>query len=214
MTATSPSTPPVSIFGQQLPVVAMLDEVASAVGASEVEVTEVAQWNPTTEEVAELFTQYRPYVGKIARRILGASGDIEDVIQDVFVTTVQNVHSVKDPERLKGWLATVTTRTARRKRFRITADNQSSPDDEDELSRICAEGPSPESTAHLAGRIQHLLDIPDQLRIPWMMRHVEGKTLETIAAECDCSLSTAQRRIRTVDGRMTIPPSVRYPIIR
>lgn len=166
-------------------------------------------WNPTSDDVAELFRQYRPYVGKIARRILGSNGDIEDVIQDVFVTTVQDVHSLKDPERLKGWLATITTRTARRKRFRLTADNQTTPDAQDELLQICSDDLSPESTAHLAGRIQHLLDLPEQLRTPWMLRHVEGKTLEDIAVECDCSLSTAQRRIRTVDGRMTLPPSGR-----
>lgn len=163
-------------------------------------------WEPTPEEVSELFTQYRPYVGKIARRILGYGADVEDVIQDVFVATVQNIRSVRDPARFRGWLATVTTRTAQRKRFKVTADTRSNQDDPDEIFQICSEAPSPESTAHLAGRIQHLLDLPEQLRTPWMLRHVEGKTLEDIAELCDCSLSTAQRRIRTVDGRLTLAP--------
>ncbi len=158
---------------------------------------------PSPEEVERLFLSYRSYVGKIGRRILGPSGDVEDLIQDVFVVAVQNVHTLRDADRARAWLATITTRMAKRRRFRITVHTQSNRDDPEEVVHMPSEAPSPESTAHVSGRIERLLSLPEQLRTPWMLRHVEGKTLEDIAQECDCSLSTAQRRIRTVSGRIS-----------
>jgi RNA polymerase sigma factor (sigma-70 family) len=69
-------------------------------------------------DVGKLFSSYRAYVAKIGRRILGPSNEVEDLIQDVFLATVRDIHKLEDPARLSSWLATVTTRMARRRRFR------------------------------------------------------------------------------------------------
>jgi DNA-directed RNA polymerase specialized sigma24 family protein len=75
-------------------------------------------------------------------------------------------------------------------------------DPEPFVERVSQEGPSPESTADLAGNIERVMSLPDELRTPWMLKHVEGHTLEDVAQRCDCSLSTAQRRIQTASGRL------------
>jgi RNA polymerase sigma-70 factor, ECF subfamily len=153
-------------------------------------------------DVGQLFSSYRAYVAKIGRRILGPTSEVDDLIQDVFLATVRDVHKVKDPARLRAWLATVTTRMAKRRRFRSSTHPISS-DSLDALDEVASDaGPGPESTAELSGSIRKLLSLPDELRTPWLLKHVEGHTLEDVAKRCDCSLSTAARRIQTVSDKL------------
>ncbi|HEU4580877.1 MAG TPA: sigma-70 family RNA polymerase sigma factor [Polyangiaceae bacterium] len=161
-------------------------------------------------DVGELFNAYRAYVAKIGRRILGSNSDVDDLIQDVFLATVRDVHKLEDPARLASWLGTVTTRMAKRRRFHNSVRPSAGPDDpEPLLERVSQEGPSPESTADLAGNIQRVMSLPDELRTPWVLKHVEGRTLEDVAQQCDCSLSTVQRRLQAATGRLqkrSVPP--------
>jgi RNA polymerase sigma-70 factor, ECF subfamily len=155
-------------------------------------------------DVGELFSTYRWYVAKIGRRILGSSSELDDLIQDVFLATVKDAHKIKDPARLRAWLATVTTRMAKRRRFRSAVHPTLSREDPDEIINLTSvEGPSPESTADLSGNIQSVLSLPEELRTPWLLKHVDGLTLQAVAQKCDCSLSTAARRIQTASGRIT-----------
>jgi len=158
-----------------------------------------------TGDVGVLFSSYRAYVAKIGRRILGPSSEVDDLIQDVFLATLRDIHKLEDPTRLAAWLGTITTRMARRRRFKISIHPPALEDPDVALDRIIEEGPSPESTADLAGSVERLLGLPDELRTPWLLKHVEGHTLEDVAKRCDCSLSTAQRRIQTASGRIHRP---------
>jgi RNA polymerase sigma-70 factor (ECF subfamily) len=154
------------------------------------------------EDVGQLFSNYRAYVAKIGRRILGSSSEVDDLIQDVFLATVRDAHKIKDPARLRAWLGTVATRMAKRRRFRSTSHPVAN-DDLDDIADHTEDGrPGPESTADLSGNIRKLLSLPDELRTPWLLKHVEGHTLEDVARQCDCSMSTAARRIQTASDKL------------
>jgi RNA polymerase sigma-70 factor, ECF subfamily len=154
------------------------------------------------EDVGRLFSSYRAYVAKIGRRYLRSSAEVDDLIQDVFLATVRDIHKLKDPARLRAWLATVTTRMAKRRRFKSSIHPVAS-DGLEGLSELPNEdGPGPESTADLLGNIEKLLSLPDELRTPWLLKHLEGHTLEDVARQCDVSLSTAARRIQSVSERL------------
>ena len=169
-----------------------------------------ANATPALGDVGELFNAYRGYVAKIGRRILGSNSEVDDLIQDVFLATVRDVHKLEDPARLASWLGTVTTRMAKRRRFRNSVrPSVGFEDPEPILERVSEDGPSPESTADLAGNIERVMSLPDELRMPWMLKHVEGRTLEDVAQQCDCSLSTVQRRLQAATGRLqkrSVPP--------
>jgi RNA polymerase sigma-70 factor (ECF subfamily) len=154
-------------------------------------------------DVGELFNSYRAYVAKIGRRILGPSNEVEDLIQDVFLATVRDIHKLEDPARLAAWLGTITTRMAQRRRFRNSVRPASNAEDPEPLIENASdEGPSPESTADLAGSVQRVLSLPEELKTPWLLKHVQGHSLEHVAQQCECSLSTVQRRIQAATGRI------------
>jgi RNA polymerase sigma-70 factor, ECF subfamily len=157
---------------------------------------------PPVGDVGALFSNYRAYVAKIGRRILGPSSEVDDLIQDVFLATVRDAHKIKDPARLGSWLGTVTTRMAKRRRFHTSHRPIANEGLDDLIDVAREEGPGPESTADLSGNIRKLLSLPDELRTPWLLKHVEGHTLEDVARQCDCSLSTAARRIQTASSKL------------
>jgi RNA polymerase sigma-70 factor (ECF subfamily) len=158
---------------------------------------------PAIDDVGRLFSDYRAYVAKIGRRILGSGSDVDDLIQDVFLATVRDAHKIKDPARLSAWLGTVTTRMAKRRRFRSSQHPVASEGLDELVDLARDDGPGPESTADLSGNIRKLLSLPDELRTPWLLKHVEGHTLEAVAKQCDCSLSTAARRIQSASEKLS-----------
>ena len=59
-----------------------------------------------------------------------------------------------------------------------------------------------ESRALLARVYRALDDVPVKERIAWTLRHVEGESLDRVAALCGCSLATAKRRIAAAHGKL------------
>jgi RNA polymerase sigma-70 factor, ECF subfamily len=146
-----------------------------------------------------LFTQYHRYVGKVGQSVLGTAGDVDDLVQDVFVAALKDVHKLRDPGRVRGWLATVTLRMARRQRF---SRAQTPVSLTEELPEIVDETLSPEQRTELSAQLEQILGLPEELRTPWLLRHWDDMTLHDIAAQCGISLSTAQRRLTLAQTRL------------
>lgn len=58
----------------------------------------------------QLVDRYAPLVWSICRRYRLTQADAEDVSQSVWLRLVENLHGLRDPEALPGWLATTTNR--------------------------------------------------------------------------------------------------------
>src|SRR3954447_14241879 len=66
-------------------------------------------------DASSIFRRYSPYVAAIALRLLGRDDDVDDVVQDVFLASLRGLTALRDPAAIRGWLATVTVRTTRRR---------------------------------------------------------------------------------------------------
>ena len=143
----------------------------------------------------EAFRAYAPYVAAIAFRLLGRDHEVDDVVQDVFLAAHRGLATLRDPEAVKGWLATVTVRVARRRLWLRKFRSFLRLDDAPAYADVASSGASPEQKALLA-RVYVLLDaLPVEQRVAWVLRHVEGEELSGVASACACSLATAKRRI-------------------
>lgn len=58
----------------------------------------------------QLVRRMDPLVRRIARGFRLADGDIDDVVQRTWLKLLENIHTIREPERLAGWLATTTRR--------------------------------------------------------------------------------------------------------
>jgi len=148
------------------------------------------------------FRRYAGYVAAIATRLLGRDDEVQDVVQEVFLAALSGLARLREPEAIKGWLATLTVRTATRqlrlRRFRSFFGL----DEGRGCEPLIGPSASPEQRALLL-RVYSLLDeLPVSQRVAWTLRHVEGLKLEEVARLCKCSLATAKRRIAAAHERL------------
>lgn len=142
-----------------------------------------------------LFRSYSGYVAAIALRLLGRDDEVDDVVQDVFLGAYKGIAQLRDAAAVKGWLATVTVRIARRKLRMRKVKSFLRLDDDPQYENIPAPGATAEQRV-LLKRVYAILDeLPVNERLAWTLRHVEREQLEDVARLCDCSLATAKRRI-------------------
>lgn len=151
----------------------------------------------------ELFQQHAPYVATVVLRVLGRDHEVDDVVQEVFLTAMTGLAAVRSPEAVRGWLKTIAVRKAcrhlRRRRLRgLLGFERESPCYE----HLAAPGCSPEESALLARVYKELDRLPVAERVAWTLRYVEGEQVEALAGLCGCSLATAKRRIAAAQAKL------------
>lgn len=150
-----------------------------------------------------LYRRYADDVGIIAVRLLKSRTDAEDVLQDTFAIAFEKLSSLRDGAAVRGWLVQIAVsqvrRRFRRRRLRrllgLDADA-----DQATLESIAEPSAGPEVRAELALLDRALDRLAPDHRIAWMLRYVEGETLEDVARACDCALATAKRRLAAADA--------------
>lgn len=150
----------------------------------------------------EVFRRYAPYVGALVLKLLGRPGDVDDVVQDVFMQAHRGLGKLREPAAVKPWLRRITIRRARRflrKRWVLRWFTEASVEAQTDLADPSA---SPEERAQIAHIYRRLELMARDERLAWVLRFVEGETLEGIAELLGCSVSTVQRRLRAAEARM------------
>jgi RNA polymerase sigma-70 factor (ECF subfamily) len=146
-------------------------------------------------DLSTLFLEYGRYVATIAFRILGRHDDLDDIVQDVFLAAHRGLQSVRDPEAVRSWLATVTVRMTRR-RLRARRMRAFLRLDSDDESHDCVDrGAAADMTVVLAPVFQALDMLPTPARLAWSLRYLEGEPLARVAKLSGCSLAAVKRRL-------------------
>ena len=149
------------------------------------------------ESLDVLFRRFAPYVAKIGYRLLGRQEEVDDLVQDVFLDAHRGLRRLREAEAVKGWLATVAVRKAKRRLRARKLRALLRLDDAPDYVQIADDGASPEDRALLAGIYRVLDGLSVDERLAWTLRYVEGEKLERVAELCHCSLATAKRRIKS-----------------
>lgn len=153
-------------------------------------------------DVDALYRRYAAYVAGVAVRLLGRDGEVDDLVQDVFVQALRGISQLREPAAIKGWLAKVTVRLAvqRLRRRRLMAALQLEAAASYEL--LARPDTTPEQKVLLA-RVYGVLDrMPARTRVIWTLRHALGESLQSICELTGCSQSTVQRRLRDADAQL------------
>jgi RNA polymerase sigma-70 factor (ECF subfamily) len=145
--------------------------------------------------VDDVYRKYCRYVGAVLLRVCGRRDELEDLIQEVFAEAASGLGSLRQPDAVRGWLATVAVRVARRRlrRRRFYRFIGLAPAFEDE--EVVDPAASPYDRALLRSVYRALDEIAVEDRLAFVLHHVEGETLDWVAATCGCSLTTAKRRV-------------------
>ena len=157
------------------------------------------------DRVAEemLYRRHAPSVLRLATRLLRSHEEALDVLQDTFVAAFEDIGALRDPDAFRPWVHRVAVRLVHRrfrKRKLLTMLGLGREPAAISLEDLADERGSPESRVELRWLDAALCRLDDKTRIAWMLRHVEGLSLEETAEACDCSLATAKRRIAAGDA--------------
>ena len=138
--------------------------------------------------------RFAPVVSRVVWRLLGTDPEQNDVVQQVVCEILQEIASLREPEKLDSWVHAVAANTvykllrgrrARRRFIRncLTATHT-------DLVRAV-------ETRDLLVRITAALEsMPADERIAFVLHYVEEHTLPEIAKMSGYSLATAKRKVR------------------
>lgn len=150
----------------------------------------------------EVYRHYCRYVAAIIVRLDGRASDVDDLVQDVFVEAAAGIERLRDPEAIKGWLATIAVRVVRRRlrtrrlwRFLGFARAV-------EPSDLIDPAASPLDRLLLRSVYRVLDAMPTEDRLAFCLHTIEGQTVEAVAEHCGCSYATAKRRVARAQRRI------------
>jgi len=160
--------------------------------------------------IEELFRRHSAAIASLGLAMLQSVEEADDLVQDVFLRAWRALDRLEDPEGARPWLMTIAVRLARTRLRRRKLTQLLFRFDEPDFERVAAPGALPEHR-DLVKRLQLILDkMPVELRIAWVLRHVQAETVQSVAELCGWSLSTAKRRIQEAHERvikkLDVPP--------
>jgi RNA polymerase sigma-70 factor (ECF subfamily) len=156
------------------------------------------------ERAAEeaLYRRHAPSVLRLTTRLLRSHEDAMDVLQDTFVSAFDGLKSLRAHDAFRSWIHSIAVRLVHRRfrRRRLLGWLGLGGDDEISLESLADESASQEAKMELRWLDAALARIEDRDRVAWMLRNVEGLSLDEIASACECSLATVKRRIANADA--------------
>jgi RNA polymerase sigma-70 factor (ECF subfamily) len=150
-----------------------------------------------------IYLRYVGYVNTLCTRLLRTAGDTEDVVQDTFVDVLDQLGSLREPDELRRWITGIAVHKAHRRfrRRRLVALLGLRDGGRDALDSLHARPSlSPDLCAEISRIDRALLQVADEVRACWVLRHVEGHAMKDVAVLCGCSLATAKRRIARAEA--------------
>ena len=140
---------------------------------------------------AVLVRRYTPMMRAYTQRMLNASADVDDIVQDAFVTAWQRLPELDEPAKVKRWLMRIVSRKAV---DRLRA--QRPVIDIDDVEHPAPSHTSPPHIAEARAEVEALAaalrELPDGQRECWVLREIGGYSYDEIAEELDIPVTTAR----------------------
>lgn len=151
-----------------------------------------------------LFLRHVRLVGGLIFRVHPSRIDLDDLVQDTFVAAFESLKSLKNPQAFAAWVGSLAIRIThkRLRRRRIAARLGLGTSEEVAWEEIIAPACPPDVAAELREIYTILASFPTGERIAFLLRKVEGMSLEEVAAATETSLATAKRRIAAAEDRL------------
>ncbi|HSC88458.1 MAG TPA: RNA polymerase sigma factor [Polyangiaceae bacterium] len=155
---------------------------------------------------AALYDLHAPPLLRRLTRLLGRADEAEDVLHDAFLTAFGELKELRDDANFAAWLNRIAVHLVHRRFRRRTLLRRLGMDrgiDDASLKQL-AVGGDPSITLQLSRIAGALEKASSAERLAWMLRLVEGCSLQEVAEACSCSLATAKRRIAAAQARVDL----------
>ncbi len=151
-----------------------------------------------------LFLRHVRLVGGLIFRVYPSRIDLDDLVQDTFVAAFESLKSLKNPQAFAAWVGSLAIRITHKKlrRRRIAARLGLGTSEEVAWDEVIAPTCPPDVAAELREIYTILASFPTNERVAFLLRKVEGMSLEEVATATETSLATVKRRIAAAEDRL------------
>ena len=145
------------------------------------------------EAPAALWARYSPSVGRVLAKALGPTIEIEDLTQEVFLRVFGRLPSLRDPSALRAFVLAVAMNVLKWELRRRWIGRRVRLSGTGELPDV-AITPADAEARNALQRCYRILDsLPTKERMAFVLRCMEGMTIEEAAEALGVSISTAKR---------------------
>lgn len=142
---------------------------------------------------AVLVQRHKEKVRNIIYLTMNNSNSVDDIAQDVFLTVYRNLNSFRFESQFTTWLYRITVNKCKDHMRKIKIRNIFTPINE-------AENKSDESISSemtdISGIVQRAIGkLPEKLRVPLLLKDIEGMSYQEIAETVQCEMGTVKSRI-------------------
>jgi RNA polymerase sigma-70 factor (ECF subfamily) len=152
-----------------------------------------------------LFLRHVRLVSGLVFRVHPSRIDLDDLVQDTFIAAFESLPSLKNPQAFAAWVGSLAIRITHKKlrRRRIAARlGLGTTSEEVAWDEIIGPACPPDVAAELREIYTILASFPTSERIAFLLRRVEGMSLDEVATATDTSLATVKRRIAAAEERL------------
>lgn len=145
---------------------------------------------------------YRRHVGVafgLACRVLGSQADVDDLLQDCFLTAFETLDRLEDESAFRSWLCGMIVRKAAkliRRRSLLARLGLRPPAPATDLDTVLSRHTPPDIAVELKELYKRLETLPADVRTALVLRRIEGASLEEVAELTGASLATVKRRLK------------------
>lgn len=163
--------------------------------AASIELSAAAALTGDRASLERAWEEHRRWVAAILLAYKPRWVDLDDLLQDVALTLVRNIHEVRDPRALRPWLRTVAINAclAAARRGKVRGDDKGS------ASHVEPVVTPPDAAGVLDGEATRLLElatqIPEGYREPLLLKAVEGLSYRQIGVILGLPESTVETRV-------------------
>ena len=139
-----------------------------------------------------LVRRYRVEFARYATALVGDTDQAADAMQEAFIRAYRSLASCRDPQRVKAWFFRILTNQCHDQRAKLRRETSLDGQDAPARDRADAGVERAELRSAIARALTQLT--PEQ-REAFVLRHVDGKTYEEMAALLDTGVDALKMRV-------------------
>jgi RNA polymerase sigma-70 factor, ECF subfamily len=162
---------------------------------------------------AVLWARYSPLVGRVLAKALGPCFEIEDLTQEVFLRVFGRLPVLRDPSALRAFVLAVAMNVLKWELRRRWVGRKVRLSGTGALPDIETTSPDAEARQALRRCYRIFDSLPTKERMAFVLRYMEGMTIDEVAEALTVSVSTAKRWVNRgaakVADEVTADPGLR-----
>ncbi len=161
---------------------------------------------------AECIEKHSPGVYRLALRLMQSEADAEDVVQETFLSAFKAIGGFQGRSELSTWLYRITYNTAlmrlrKHQPQTVSVEETEAADDGSlvptQLFDWCCLPESDFDTNETRAKLEQAIgELPEKLRVVFVLRELEGLSTEETATALDISIETVKTRLHRARLRL------------